>query len=84
MGNSSTKDETEHEMEPGDLIKVIRKGYQHWAIVNSIENKDVWCYHITNLANNCSNTSPNPISTNAMIKREILDKIVIVLDKYFV
>ena len=55
-------------MKPGDLIKVFRKGYTHWAIVDSIENKNVWCYHITNLVNN--------FSTNAQLKRDALEKVV--------
>ena len=63
-------------MKPGDLIKVFRKGYQHWAIVDSIENKNVWCYHITNRINNLS-TSPSelPSSTNAQLKRDVLENV---------
>ena len=54
-------------MKPRDIIKVFWYGYTHWAIVDSIEKKKVWCYHITNLVNN--------FSTNAQLKREVLEEV---------
>ena len=64
-------------MKPGDLIKVFRKGYQHWAIIDSIENKNVWCYHIIADRINNLSTSPSelPSSNNAQLKRDVLEKV---------
>ena len=70
------------EIDPGDLIETFRIGFSHWAIVDSIENNTIWCYHVSGLVNN-SNTSPNPLSTQAVLKRE---KLVVIADgdKYII
>ena len=62
------------EMKQGDLIRVDRYWYFHWAIVDLVEGEDVWCYHITNLANN--NSSSNSNSPKAVIKREKINEII--------
>ena len=71
MGNSSSY---ERFISIGDLVKVYRTGYQHWAIVDTSVNENVWCYHITNLANSLQ-SSQNNHSTNAVIKRESLERV---------
>ena len=71
MGNSSSY---ERFISIGDLVKVYRTGYQHWAIVDTSVDEDVWCYHITKQANN-SISFQNPHSSNGVIKRETLERV---------
>jgi len=58
----------------GDLIEINRGNYRHWVLCGEIEDKNIWCFHVSKVPKN-ANKRENVSKFEVCLKYELLKNI---------